>query len=206
VTWAKNVLGVAVQIIKRSDEVKGFVVLPRRWVVERSFAHLMRHRRLVRCYERNPQHHEAMIWWATVSIMTRRLTRHLAGEPPHGRWSDPPPLPDLTSPDRRGKVLQLLAAQPWRAWKGSELAAILGIDNVNSFRYSYPSGPTRATSTRSAQPCTAPHSQPPKPSANRLSAIVTASASEPPSLPPSSTQLPCPRLRLAGQGSTLSTA
>ncbi|MFD8562207.1 hypothetical protein ACFV1N_33405 [Streptosporangium canum] len=37
-------------------------------------------------------------------------------------------------PDRRGKVLHLLAAQPWRAWKGSELAAILAIDNVNSFR------------------------------------------------------------------------
>lgn len=39
----------------------------------------------------------------------------------------------MTSPDRRSKVLQLLEAQPWRAWKGSELAAILGIDNVNSF-------------------------------------------------------------------------
>ncbi|MFI6922258.1 hypothetical protein ACIBIZ_20130 [Nonomuraea spiralis] len=45
--------------------------------------------------------------------MTRRLTRELAGLPPPGRWSDPPPLP---------------------AWRGSELAAILGIENVNSFR------------------------------------------------------------------------
>jgi transposase len=131
--WTKKVLGIAVQIIKRSDDVKGFVVLPRRWVVERTFAWLMRHRRLVRCYERTPEHHEAMIWWATVSIMTRRLTRHMADEPPHGRWSDPPPLPALTSPDRRGTVLELLAAQPWRSWKGRELAAILGIDNVNSF-------------------------------------------------------------------------
>jgi hypothetical protein len=101
--------------------MKGFVVLPRRWVVERTFAHLMRHRRLVRCYERTPEHHEAMIWWATISIMTRRLTRHLADEPPHGRWSDPPPPPALTSPDRRGKVCELLAAQPWRAWKGCDV-------------------------------------------------------------------------------------
>jgi transposase len=133
VTWARTVLACTVEIVKRSDGMKGFVVLPRRWVVERTFAHLTRHRRLVRCYERTPGHHEAMIWWATVSIMTRRLTRHLADEPPHGRWSDPPPLPTLTSPDRRGKVCELLTAQPWRAWKGRELATILDIDNLNSF-------------------------------------------------------------------------
>jgi hypothetical protein len=131
---APHVLGLTVQIVKRSDDVKGFVVLPRRWVVERSFAWLMRHRRLVRCYERKSEHHEAMIWWATVHQMTRRLARELAGQPPCGRWSDPPPLPTLTSPDRRGKVCELLAAQPWRAWKGTELAAILGIENINSFR------------------------------------------------------------------------
>ncbi|MER6006506.1 hypothetical protein ABT120_48775 [Nonomuraea angiospora] len=46
----------------------------------------------------------------------------------------PAPPPNLSSPDRRGKVLQLLAAEPWRAWKGVELAAILGIENINSFR------------------------------------------------------------------------
>jgi transposase len=134
VVWARDVLGLVVQIIKRSDQVNGFVVLPRRWVVERSFAWLTRHRRLVRCYERTPAHHEAMIWWATVHQMTRRLTRELAGQPPPGRWNDPPPLPELASPDRRGKVCELLAAQPWRAWKGTELAAVLGIKNVNSFR------------------------------------------------------------------------
>lgn len=134
VTWAKQVLDLAVTIVKRNDDIRGFVVLPRRWVVERTFAWLMRYRRLVRIYERKPEHHEAMIWWATVHQMTRRLTRELAGQPPPGRWADPPPLPELSSPDRRGKVLELLAAQPWRAWKGAELAAILGITNVNSFR------------------------------------------------------------------------
>ncbi|MCA2227779.1 transposase [Nonomuraea sp. NEAU-L178] len=104
------------------------------WVVERTFAWLVRYRRLTRIYERKPAHHEALIWWATVHQMTRRLTRELAAQPPSRRWSDPPPLPVLSSPDRRGKVLQLLTAQPWKAWKASELAAILGIENVNSFR------------------------------------------------------------------------
>ncbi|MBT2235832.1 IS5 family transposase [Nonomuraea sp. NEAU-A123] len=134
VTWAGQVLGLAVTIVRRSDDLCGFVVLPRRWVVERTFAWLVRYRRLVRIYERRPDHHEALIWWATVHQMTRRLTRELAGRPASSRWGDPPPLPHLSSPDRRGKVLQLLAAQPWRAWKGSELAAILEIENINSFR------------------------------------------------------------------------
>jgi len=133
VTWAKQVLTMAVTVIKRSDDMSGFVVLPRRWVVERTFAWLMRYRRLVRCYERRPEHHD-MLLWATVHLMTRRLTRELAGQPPAARWGDPPPLPELASPDRRGKILELFAAQPWRTWRGVELAAILGITNVNSFR------------------------------------------------------------------------
>jgi transposase len=134
VTWARDVLRLSVAIVKRSDDMRGFVVLPRRWVVERSFAWLMRYRRLVRVHERKPEHHQALIWWAAVHQMTRRLARELAGRPPHGRWGDPPPLADLISPDRRGKVLELLATQPSRAWKGAELAAILGIENINSFR------------------------------------------------------------------------
>jgi hypothetical protein len=66
----------------RNDDVSGFVVLPRRWVVERTFAWLMRYRRLVRCYERRPEHHQAMLLWATIHLMTRRLARELAGQPP----------------------------------------------------------------------------------------------------------------------------
>jgi transposase len=73
VVWAAAVLAVAVTIVKRSDTVAGFVVLPRRWVVERTFGWLSRHRRLVRDYERLPAHHEAMVLWATTMIMTRQL-------------------------------------------------------------------------------------------------------------------------------------
>ncbi|WP_344390472.1 transposase, partial [Streptomyces aureus] len=58
-------------IIKRSDNVKGFVVLPKRWIVERLFAHLMRTRRLVRDFERRTSSAEAMIYWSMVLLMTR---------------------------------------------------------------------------------------------------------------------------------------
>jgi transposase len=89
VRWAQTVLAMMVTIVKRSDDTTGFAVLPRRWVVERTFGWLMRHRRLVRDYERRPEHHEAMVLWATVAIMTRQLARTTAGAPPHPRWGRP---------------------------------------------------------------------------------------------------------------------
>ena len=89
IIWAQSALHLAVSVVKRSDDTTGFVVLPRRWVVERTFGWLLRHRRLVRDYERRPEHHQAMVLWATVSIMTRQLTRDLAGEPPPQRWGRP---------------------------------------------------------------------------------------------------------------------
>jgi transposase len=57
VVWAHGVLNLAAAIVTRSDKAAGFVVLPRRWVVERTFGWLTRHRRLVRDYERRPEHH-----------------------------------------------------------------------------------------------------------------------------------------------------
>jgi len=88
--WASSALRLTVSIIKRSDDTTGFVVLPRRWVVERTFGWLLRHRRLVREYELRPDHHEAMVLWANVSIMTQQLIRRqLAGEPPVSRRGQP---------------------------------------------------------------------------------------------------------------------
>ncbi|MFF7146378.1 IS5 family transposase [Streptomyces nodosus] len=66
-------------IVKRSDNVKGFVVLPKRWIVERCFAHLMRSRRLVRDFERRIASAEAMVYWSMIGLMTRRLGRPLRG-------------------------------------------------------------------------------------------------------------------------------
>src|SRR5512133_1919975 len=86
VAWAAAVLAVTVTVVKRSDNLRGFVVLPRRWVVERSFGWLNRHRRLVRDYERLPEHHEAMVLWATTVIMTRQLVRQRTDQPPEPRW------------------------------------------------------------------------------------------------------------------------
>jgi transposase len=86
VAWAVAVLALSVTIVKRSDNLRGFVVLPRRWVVERTFGWLNRHRRLVRDYERLPEHHEAMVLWATTMIMTRQLVRQRADQPPEPRW------------------------------------------------------------------------------------------------------------------------
>jgi hypothetical protein len=89
VSWAHTVLALTLTIVKRTEDTTGFVVLPRRWVVERTFGWLMRYRRLVRDYERCPEHHEAMVRWATVVIMTRQLARATAGVPPQPRWGRP---------------------------------------------------------------------------------------------------------------------
>ncbi|KMS91346.1 transposase [Streptomyces regensis] len=62
-------------IVKRSDDRRGFVVLPKRWIVERLFAHLMRSRRLVRDFERRTTSAEAMVHWSMTLLMTRRLAR-----------------------------------------------------------------------------------------------------------------------------------
>nr|WP_306284204.1 IS5 family transposase [Streptomyces sp. Termitarium-T10T-6] len=62
-------------IVRRSDDTRGFVVLPKRWIVERLFAHLMRTRRLARDYERSTTSAEAIVYWSMTMIMTRRLAR-----------------------------------------------------------------------------------------------------------------------------------
>jgi len=59
--------------VKRSDTARGFKVLARRWVVERTFGWLMRHRRLVRDYETTVESAEAFIYLALIRIQIRRL-------------------------------------------------------------------------------------------------------------------------------------
>jgi putative transposase len=73
--WVQEMCGWVLEIIKRSDVVKGFKLLPRRWVVERTFGWLGRYRRLSKDYERLPQSSEAMVYWAMTRLMVRRLTR-----------------------------------------------------------------------------------------------------------------------------------
>jgi putative transposase len=72
-TWAAT-LNMTIQIVARR-QAHAFEVLPRRWVVERTFAWISKHRRTTRDYERLAASHEAMILWAMIALMTRRLAQ-----------------------------------------------------------------------------------------------------------------------------------
>ena len=62
-----------VEIVKRSDAAQGFVVLPRRWVVERTFAWLNRCRRLAKDFENRTRTALAFLKLASIRLMTRKL-------------------------------------------------------------------------------------------------------------------------------------
>jgi putative transposase len=72
-TWAMVACNLVLDIVRRAAEAVGFVVLHRRWVVERTFAWLVRNRRLARDYERSPRVSETWIHLAMVKVMLRRL-------------------------------------------------------------------------------------------------------------------------------------
>jgi len=76
--WAAT-LKMTICIVARRNP-HAFEILPRRWVVERTFAWISKHRRTVRDYERLPASHEAMILWAMIALMTCRLAqpKHLS--------------------------------------------------------------------------------------------------------------------------------
>lgn len=72
--WARSLFGVTIEIVAKLAGQVGFVVLHRRWVVERSLAWINQHRRCVRDYERRPEHHEAIVRWAMIHTISKRLT------------------------------------------------------------------------------------------------------------------------------------
>ena len=82
IDYARDHLGLELEIVRRCDDVRGFQVLPHRWVVERSFGWLTRSRRLARDYERKTEHAEAMIKVAMIRLMAARLTGRSVT--PHG--------------------------------------------------------------------------------------------------------------------------
>lgn len=91
--WAATVAAITVEVVARTSP-HSFQVLRRRWVIERTFGWLMRYRRLVRDYERTTANSEAMIYWATVIIMTRRLARYENGQAPVKRRGGERPRPE----------------------------------------------------------------------------------------------------------------
>ncbi len=82
VTWVAGTLRRTLQIVKRPDDLHTFKVLPRRWVVERTFGWIMKHRRCVRDYERLPGHHETYLYWSMIHVMAARIARRQAPAPP----------------------------------------------------------------------------------------------------------------------------
>ena len=75
VKQAAQEYGWKIEVIKRSDNAKGFELLPRRWVVERTFSWFMRQRRLVRDYERKSHSVECFIYLAMCRLLLRSLLK-----------------------------------------------------------------------------------------------------------------------------------
>ena len=73
ISWAAQFGGWLLEIVKRTSTK--FEVLPKRWIVERTFGWLGRYRRHSKDYERNPASSEAMIYISMIHLMTRRLTK-----------------------------------------------------------------------------------------------------------------------------------
>ena len=71
--WVMDILHWVLKVVIRPKEQQKFVLLPKRWVVERTFGWLMNHRRLVRDYELLSESAEAMIYIAMIRNMLRRL-------------------------------------------------------------------------------------------------------------------------------------
>jgi len=72
IDWAANFGRWVLQIVKRNDEIKGFAVLPRRWVVERTFSWLGKYRRLSKDYESLTVSSETMIQLAMINLTIHR--------------------------------------------------------------------------------------------------------------------------------------
>lgn len=75
--WAnqiKALFNITIEVVKRTDDLQGFVVLPRRWVVERSLAWLGRYRRLSKDYEHYPQTSAGFVYLASIRRYLNILT------------------------------------------------------------------------------------------------------------------------------------
>ena len=71
--WAAAVVGRILEVVAKPADQRGFRVLPKRWIVERTFAWLGRYRRLSKDYEEGPASSEAMIRLAMINLMLHRL-------------------------------------------------------------------------------------------------------------------------------------
>ena len=75
IAWVASFCQWVLEIVKRNDDIKGFKLLPKRWVVERTFSWLSNYRRLSKHYEYWSETGEAMIYVAMIHVMLRRLSK-----------------------------------------------------------------------------------------------------------------------------------
>ena len=75
VQWVANQFGWLWEVITRQDDIKGFVVVPKRWVVERTFGWLNNYRRLSKDYEELTDTSEMLIYMTMSMIMVKRLAK-----------------------------------------------------------------------------------------------------------------------------------
>ncbi len=73
IEWTWKLRRWVLEIVKRNDDLTGFVILPKRWIVERTFAWLNRYRRLSKDYETLTTSSENVIYLAMIQLMLRRL-------------------------------------------------------------------------------------------------------------------------------------
>ncbi len=73
--FVRDTLGFSIELVKRPRGVRGFQVLPKRWIVERTFAWLGRCRRHSKDYERNPETSETMIYISMIHLMLKRVEK-----------------------------------------------------------------------------------------------------------------------------------
>jgi putative transposase len=82
IEWVQTVCHWVLEIVKRPEGSNGFVLLPRRWVVERTFGWFNHYRVLSKDYEVLPRNSEAVVYAAMIHLMVRRLARHSTTAPP----------------------------------------------------------------------------------------------------------------------------
>jgi putative transposase len=75
IQWVREQWHRKLEIVKRSDDTSGFKILPRRWVVERTFGWLGRYRRLSKDYERKAESGQTVVYIAMIRLMLRRLAK-----------------------------------------------------------------------------------------------------------------------------------
>lgn len=68
----KNTFGLILEVVTQVLGNSAFQVIPKRWIVERTFGYLAFHRRLTKNYEVKTAHSEAFIYWAMIRIMTKK--------------------------------------------------------------------------------------------------------------------------------------